>query len=191
MEVYPPLRVNRLSTSRRPRRRKIRTFLFSIYFFEISYRNCISPRRLNALFRSRPTANYEGGRRCARILWLHVSRICIESRHNEADYRKIVHEYLESGQEKEGWLVSTPNESRNIVGTRTDFAMTRERERGDERCPLFSTIFEFGRASSKFADNKKGSKSVKSARFCRCFWSFYDPLLESCNGAIPSIQFRG
>lgn len=63
--------------------------------------------------------------RAARIPLLHVSRICIESRHNEADYRKIVHEYLESGQVGE---VSTPNVER-VSKYRRD----ADRFRDDER----------------------------------------------------------
>lgn len=124
------------------------------------------------LFRSRPTANYEGGRRCARIpLLLHVSRICIESRHNEADYRKIVHEYLESGQVGRGFHHRMSNESRNIVGTRPDFAMTREereRERGSigQRC---WTIFEFQRATR----NPRIIKRIESkSRFLSLFDRF-------------------
>ena len=138
------------------------------------------------LFRSRPTANYEGGgRRCARIpLLLHVSRICIESRHNEADYRKIVHEYLESGQVGRGFHHRMSNESRNIVGTRTDFAMTREeREREGERIDWTEMLndLRISKGNEKSADNKEDRIEIALSVIVR---SFYDLLFG--NGAIPS-----
>lgn len=60
---------------------------------------------------------------------LHVSRICIESRHNEADYRKIVHEYLESGQV--AGKVSAPNVER-VSKYRRDADRFRDDERQRE-----------------------------------------------------------
>lgn len=105
--------------------------------------------------------------RAARIPLLHVSRICIESRHNEADYRKIVHEYLESGQVGE---VSTPNVER-VSKYRRDADRFRDDERErDDRLDRDSTLFNDLRISkgNKFADNK-GDRIVKSKRaFCHC-----------------------
>lgn len=66
---------------------------------------------------------------------LHVSRICIESRHNEADYRKIVHEYLESGQV--AGKVSAPNVER-VSKYRRDADRFRDDERQRETINSFS-----------------------------------------------------
>lgn len=130
------------------RRRKIGAFLFSIYFFEISYRILLDgwthffdhvPRPI-----TREGVDARGS--------LHVSRICIESRHNEADYRKIVHEYLESGGE--GGMVGFHTE--RVSKYRRDADRFRDDER--KREAMNGTIFEFGRqraANSRII--KKGS----------------------------------
>ena len=137
------------------------------------------------LFRSRPTANYEGGgRRCARIpLLLHVSRICIESRHNEADYRKIVHEYLESGQVGRGFHHRMSNESRNIVGTRTDFAMTREeRERERERIDWTEMLNDLRTEIRKFQRATRNPRIIKRIESKSRFLSLFDRFMTCYSG---------
>lgn len=54
---------------------------------------------------------------------------CIESRHNEADYRKIVHEYLESGKVwRKGRQCSVPN----VELTSPEISAERDRLHDDE-----------------------------------------------------------
>lgn len=134
------------------RKRKIGAFLFSIYFFEISYRILLDgwthffdhvPRPI-----TREGVDARGS--------LHVSRICIESRHNEADYRKIVHEYLESGGE--GGMVGFHTE--RVSKYRRDADRFRDDERKREAMngtmpSVFNDLRIWKTTSSKFADNKK------------------------------------
>lgn len=92
---------------------------------------------------------------------LHVSRICIESRHNEADYRKIVHEYLESGQV--AGKVSAPNVER-VSKYRRDADRFRddERQRETERDDQFVLCSTTSNFEGQRATNSRIMKRIES-----------------------------